>query len=410
MSSQTSWGVRASSTQRLVTTKVLKVLDSAEINQLQLQGDLTGDGSNALSQLGSVNADTVTALQLYGDGSNITNIPGASPGSIPNNLLQNDSVTLGSTEIELGGVSTTLTGLTQVSATNFVGGGAGVVGVIAAGASVGDGSNNSFDCALIFTPMPGPSNDLLGDALLYFSPTTNTLSVPKIRVGSPLLNNPVSPSASLDIATTDAVKVPSGTTTQRPTPVNGMIRYNSDDNEFEGYRNGAWSILRTSGQAAFQFTQVSALSTITLSVAVPIAVPPLTVTITPESTSSVIRIESQVFGEFTNWVSIHNHVLLLGRSIGGGAVTLLKNPTGLYGGISACTLTYSKEDNSTTAEVGHLVYYDQPSTTSPTTYTLYIQSGSSAGVAPYFVLNRVVSYGVTAGFEYGISNISAEIK
>jgi hypothetical protein len=34
--------------------------------------------------------------------------------------------------------------------------------------------------------------------------------------------------------------MPSGTTAQRPTGVNGQIRYNSTENAFEGYANGAW--------------------------------------------------------------------------------------------------------------------------------------------------------------------------
>ena len=39
---------------------------------------------------------------------------------------------------------------------------------------------------------------------------------------------------------TGAVQVTSGTTAQRPTAVNGMIRYNSTTSSFEGYENGAW--------------------------------------------------------------------------------------------------------------------------------------------------------------------------
>ena len=40
---------------------------------------------------------------------------------------------------------------------------------------------------------------------------------------------------------TGALKVPAGTTGQQPTPVDGMIRFNSDINSFEGYQSGAWS-------------------------------------------------------------------------------------------------------------------------------------------------------------------------
>ena len=39
-------------------------------------------------------------------------------------------------------------------------------------------------------------------------------------------------------------KVGSGTTLGRPgSPVQGMIRYNTDLNAFEGYSNGAWSLI-----------------------------------------------------------------------------------------------------------------------------------------------------------------------
>ena len=48
--------------------------------------------------------------------------------------------------------------------------------------------------------------------------------------------NDSSPSYGLDINATDAVKVPVGTTAQRPaTPVEGLFRYNSTDRTFEGY-------------------------------------------------------------------------------------------------------------------------------------------------------------------------------
>ena len=45
--------------------------------------------------------------------------------------------------------------------------------------------------------------------------------------------------------TTGFVQLPSLTTTQRNalTPVNGMIIYNSSDNKFQGYENGAWANL-----------------------------------------------------------------------------------------------------------------------------------------------------------------------
>ncbi len=48
-------------------------------------------------------------------------------------------------------------------------------------------------------------------------------------------------SQQVTLNTTGAVTIPSGTTAQRPTtPINGMVRYNTDNNQFEGYINDAW--------------------------------------------------------------------------------------------------------------------------------------------------------------------------
>ena len=49
------------------------------------------------------------------------------------------------------------------------------------------------------------------------------------------------PAAKLDVGGTGAIKVPVGTTAQRPlTPARGMIRFNVSTNSFEGYNGGAW--------------------------------------------------------------------------------------------------------------------------------------------------------------------------
>jgi cytoskeletal protein CcmA (bactofilin family) len=50
--------------------------------------------------------------------------------------------------------------------------------------------------------------------------------------------------ATLEINSTDAILVPRGTTTQRPSAgVEGYIRYNSTLDRFEGYANSAWGQL-----------------------------------------------------------------------------------------------------------------------------------------------------------------------
>jgi hypothetical protein len=51
----------------------------------------------------------------------------------------------------------------------------------------------------------------------------------------------------LDIQATDAIQMPTGNTGQRPTAANGMIRYNSEENSFEGYAAGAWGDIGGAG-------------------------------------------------------------------------------------------------------------------------------------------------------------------
>lgn len=66
----------------------------------------------------------------------------------------------------------------------------------------------------------------------YFRlPSSNTT---RFGIGTP------NPSTSLHIVANDAIILPSGTTAQRPSAVNGMIRYNSNNNLIEAYANNQW--------------------------------------------------------------------------------------------------------------------------------------------------------------------------
>ena len=63
--------------------------------------------------------------------------------------------------------------------------------------------------------------------------------------GKPVIGvNTFTPRADLDINGTGAVIAPIGTTAQRPaTPVQGMIRFNTDSGKFEGYVGDSWQNL-----------------------------------------------------------------------------------------------------------------------------------------------------------------------
>ena len=73
------------------------------------------------------------------------------------------------------------------------------------------------------------------------------------------------PTVSLDLSQqTDAVALPSGVSSLRPTGVNGMIRYNSTLPGVEAYVNGAWTTLLSalSGTALSDLTGAIAVNTI----------------------------------------------------------------------------------------------------------------------------------------------------
>jgi len=63
--------------------------------------------------------------------------------------------------------------------------------------------------------------------------------------------NTTSPSVSLQISSNDAILLPLGNTSQRPTGSNGMFRFNSDTSTFEGYSNGAWGTIAGSGAGGY---------------------------------------------------------------------------------------------------------------------------------------------------------------
>src|SRR6056300_1224470 len=74
---------------------------------------------------------------------------------------------------------------------------------------------------------------------LTFETNLLALDVTNSRVGI----GTASPATTLHISATDAIRLPSGTTAQRPgSAANGDIRYNSDTGQIEGY-NGSWSVM-----------------------------------------------------------------------------------------------------------------------------------------------------------------------
>ena len=73
--------------------------------------------------------------------------------------------------------------------------------------------------------------------------------VKKQQINSKLITDPsvsVEANGQVVLGTSYALKVPMGTTAERPAyPENGQMRYNTEANEFEFYVNNAWEDART---------------------------------------------------------------------------------------------------------------------------------------------------------------------
>jgi hypothetical protein len=73
-------------------------------------------------------------------------------------------------------------------------------------------------------------------------------------------------SGFIDFSNTDYIKIPKGTTAQRPgSPGDGMIRFNTDLNVFEGYKSGSWGELGGGGFVVTAVQTVSSGGTVTTS-------------------------------------------------------------------------------------------------------------------------------------------------
>lgn len=128
-----------------------------------------------------------------------TNVVAANSATVPNSLLANSSITVGSTTFNLGDTSTTLAGLSSVTSTALVGALTGTVGAT--------------------------------------SPTTGAFTT-------------MTASSDSSFTSTGALAISNGTTAQRPgSPAVGMLRYNSTIGEFEGYSGASPSWKSVGGSA-----------------------------------------------------------------------------------------------------------------------------------------------------------------
>lgn len=169
---------------------------------------------------------------------------------------------LGQDSVALGGPGSTASGENSLALGRYVVAGDGV-----ANSAFGDGSmaiGLISDAYAITTPSQVRGNQSLGifmgdqDGLVVSDANTMGLFGGKMVIDPKVPATQLAARSVLDLgAATDAVVMPSGDTAQRPaSPVNGMLRYNSQSGKFEGYQGGAWQDILT-GAATSTFLSLT---------------------------------------------------------------------------------------------------------------------------------------------------------
>jgi hypothetical protein len=161
----------------------------------------------------------------------------------------------------------------------------------------------------------------------------------------------------------------------------------------------AASGIPSGGIIQVQYTQFTGTNTVAFSASTDATLTDLTVNITPTSTSSIIKIEALVQGEWGHvdqstdscWFFLRDSTKL-------GSATSGDRNVGIHMGTS---VTYYSANASSTPEGVKYVYFDSPSTTSQITYKV-----AARGVnATNFYLNRTVADSDHNYIERGISSI-----
>lgn len=148
------------------------------------------------------------------------------------------------------------------------------------------------------------------------------------------------------------------------------------------------------------FTQYTSTTQVSITGGANISIDVLSVNITPRSTSSIIRLDTHIFHEWSNQHAAYNGVWFFYKD----TTKLAHAQAGSrLSGISMSTVSYGTIENISTPEIASYSYFDSPNTTNQITYKVgHLNYGSYT-----LSINRTTNDTDTAQFERGISFISA---
>ena len=151
-----------------------------------------------------------------------------------------------------------------------------------------------------------------------------------------------------------------------------------------------------------QNTQYTATTSTSVADSTNVSLDHLAVNITPISTSSIIRIDAAVTGEWSNESPTWNSNWFFYRdSTKLSAPTASNKSIGIHMGTS---ISIYVANNSSTPENAYYTYFDTPSTTSQITYKVAVYQGSGSTYTWY--TNRTAGDADNDQYERGVSFIS----
>ena len=160
------------------------------------------------------------------------------------------------------------------------------------------------------------------------------------------------------------------------------------------------SKLGTGAVLQMPFTQYVDTTQVSITGGANTSIDVLSVNITPRSTSSIIKLDTHIFHEWSNQHAAYNGVWFFYRDTTKLAHTQVGNR---LSGISMSTLSYGSIEANSTPEIATYSYFDLPNTTNQITYKVgHLNYGSYT-----LNVNKTVADGNTTQYERGISFISA---
>ena len=161
--------------------------------------------------------------------------------------------------------------------------------------------------------------------------------------------------------------------------------------------------LPTGSVLQVQRTQYTDTTSTTCATQTDVAFSHLTVNITPTSTSSIIRIDAMVNGEWSTQSASYNSVWFFYRDS-----TKLSGPAAGnrdVGVLMGTAITIESANAGSTPEQAYYSYFDTPSTTSQVTYKVGVRQGVGSTLTWYH--NRTLYDSDGVQYERGTSFISA---